>query len=546
MHVLDVLKHLPSDTIEKCGFKDGQLSCSGWQAICGSTGTAATLPDWVTKGKCYSQFGMLMDVMTRRILFDLCLTHNVGLATTEVYETGEWASKTNQICRDVFKGFKSIGKLPAESTLTRTLELEKMAAWLESELFLRSEVCPRVMALAPELNCDLLTGHPDLVFDSCVLDIKTTKNFRGMAPKAMAQVLAYYSIMKAKDIPVTHIGFLLPLQQQIWIYEVFGFDWPAYLQKMLGIANSPLNPVYNHRINTLALALISASGPYSAADLVFRTMGNHIKKEKGQLLFSLTQYLGFLSTISSRLAPIACQAFLHPNRNGNIGKMTNTDLVASKKYISDHSILYHTHTPYLINLCHPTTSKRTKEKDPFEWCLGVVKEDLSWTSQVGGKGVIIHTGKCKKMDMKTAVTKMREFVVHLLLHATKECPLLLETGAGQHTEILCDAKSLAAFYRCIPKELRDRFGICVDTCHVFAAGHDPFEYITEFTKLTQNSAQQVGQSLAIRLVHFNNSRAAKGSCKDQHAGIMSGQIPISSLFNVARWAKDVGVPLVRE
>jgi endonuclease IV len=87
-------------------------------------------------------------------------------------------------------------------------------------------------------------------------------------------------------------------------------------------------------------------------------------------------------------------------------------------------------------------------------------------------------------------------------------------------------------------ELKDpRIGICVDTCHVFACGHDPLQYI-EYIYKTHPSL--------LKLVHYNDSAAPCGSCKDRHALFGTGHIGLEKMTRIAQFCREHTYPMVIE
>lgn len=80
-----------------------------------------------------------------------------------------------------------------------------------------------------------------------------------------------------------------------------------------------------------------------------------------------------------------------------------------------------------------------------------------------------------------------------------------------------------------------RFALCVDTCHVFANGHDPFEYL-----------KASYQSGLLRLVHFNDSSTICGSCLDRHAYIGTGYIGAEKMERLSAFCSVIGVDMVIE
>jgi deoxyribonuclease-4 len=137
---------------------------------------------------------------------------------------------------------------------------------------------------------------------------------------------------------------------------------------------------------------------------------------------------------------------------------------------------------------------------------------------------------------------MRANIAKALEHASPSCPLLLETPAGQGTELLTGREEFLDFIESFKDE---RIRACIDTCHVFACknptdpdgnGHDPLEYIKEGVK----------RSNLVKLVHFNDSLEACGSCKDRHAFVGTGHIGFETMQAIAEFCMDKTIPMVIE
>jgi deoxyribonuclease-4 len=129
---------------------------------------------------------------------------------------------------------------------------------------------------------------------------------------------------------------------------------------------------------------------------------------------------------------------------------------------------------------------------------------------------------------------MRTAIAELLPAATAECPLLLETPAGQGTELLTVAADFLDF---VGSFADNRLRACVDTCHVFACGHNPLEYITALTERDPT---------LLKLVHYNDSAAPCGSCVDRHAHVGQGHIGLGPMQAIAELCTARGLPMVVE
>jgi deoxyribonuclease-4 len=153
---------------------------------------------------------------------------------------------------------------------------------------------------------------------------------------------------------------------------------------------------------------------------------------------------------------------------------------------------------------------------------------------IGAKGVVVHVGKHTTQTMEAAMAAMRANVAAVLPSATAECPLLLETPAGQGTEML---RSYEEFVGFVKSFANPAFRLCVDTCHVFACGHQPKEYLERLVAEDRN---------LLTLVHFNDSKDVCGACKDRHAFAGTGMIGAKTMNAIAELCRTHKIPAVIE
>lgn len=532
IRVRELIKKVPFDAIGECGLpnldtpkgkRDGIVWTSG-----GKEPENSGAPSWVNRTKSWSRFGLFMDLVTRQMLCEICEKRGMDCTPAKMYGQG-WETCLYSMAQECYEGVTKF--LPKESTLIESFDFDGYYGWLE-------EIIPDVkVSLAPEYNLyddPAITSHPDLVIGHNVIDIKTTQNFSKMRKEALLQVVSYYVIMRMLGQDVERVGFLLPLQRKLLLVDVpEEFNCLSFYEEMKKGAmtvNGKKAEVIESQINAVL------SGTFPKQEISF---GCHIAKIKGKITASLNNFLSGPLGKSKE-----CQMFLSSSQNRKRGKFDPKDLVSAKELIQREKIAYFTHTPYIINLCsdfyHSLECKLSDEEleKSAQGDLHLTKRDLILTSQIGGRGVVIHTGKPKKTDKTKAIETMKQNIRSLLKYATEQCPLLLETGAGQGTELFCDPRELAEFYMTFSKEERSLFKVCVDTCHVFAAGCEPDEYLSLFEKLTEEDS--------VRLIHFNNSKFEKGCCKDRHCPVFQGEISVERMRNVSEWARARGIALVFE
>lgn len=164
---------------------------------------------------------------------------------------------------------------------------------------------------------------------------------------------------------------------------------------------------------------------------------------------------------------------------------------------------------------------------------------LSYCSAHGFKGVVFHCGKTTKYSKTDAIANMKKNIIDGIRskkHLTAK--FLLETPAGQKNELFSDCSEFVDFVEellAIP-DIESNFAICIDTCHVFAASYDPYNYIKAF----------IERGIPIGLVHFNDSKFGWGAGKDRHAAPGEGCIPYPLLEKSAFICKANKIDMVYE
>ena len=120
--------------------------------------------------------------------------------------------------------------------------------------------------------------------------------------------------------------------------------------------------------------------------------------------------------------------------------------------------------------------------------------------------------------------------------------LLLEHTAGSGAQLASTVHDLEPYLASL--EGHPRLGICLDTCHAFAAGHDLAAPGGVRAMLTALVAA-VGKG-RLRLVHANDSKDRRGSCRDRHTNIGAGNIGAEPFAELFRHPATRGVPVIVE
>jgi Endonuclease IV len=210
--------------------------------------------------------------------------------------------------------------------------------------------------------------------------------------------------------------------------------------------------------------------------------------------------------------------------------ISEEEVSKSLEIVNKYKLKVFVHTPYILNLC----SERAKIKD--DYIIKCIQAHLSYCKRFGAKGVVVHVGKSCKLKEKDALENMRKNIEACLESSSEECPLLLETPAGQGTETLTTVSELLDFVESFHSK---KLGVCVDTCHVFASGILPSEALNICCSKPEWKS-------CVKLVHFNDSAKDQGCCVDRHAPIGTGKIPLNDLLKCAECCEHNGIPMLNE
>ncbi len=193
------------------------------------------------------------------------------------------------------------------------------------------------------------------------------------------------------------------------------------------------------------------------------------------------------------------------------------------------------HTSYLINMSSWDRRLRKQSID-----LLIIEMDRA--DMIGADFVVLHTGSASGRDRglsrKRAIDALRE-VSH---KGQWRAGLLIENTAGEKGDITSDIMSLSE----ILSGVSDAFmsGVCIDTCHAFAAGYRINDYkgIRRFSRDIEN---HIGLS-NIKLIHLNDSKGDIGSGIDRHEHIGFGRIGTRGLKRFIQYPPFKDIPLILE
>ena len=176
------------------------------------------------------------------------------------------------------------------------------------------------------------------------------------------------------------------------------------------------------------------------------------------------------------------------------------------------------HAPYTMNLA--------SDKDKvYEFACMVLREDVARMDRLGIENLVFHPGSHTGIGVEKGIVNIVRGLDQAITGEEK-ITVLLETMSGKGTEIGERFEELRA--------IRDgaahpeRIGICLDTCHVFAAGYD---IVHDLDGVLQEFDEILGLEL-LKAVHLNDSKMPFGSRKDRHAVTGEGEIGMEALMQI--------------
>lgn len=195
------------------------------------------------------------------------------------------------------------------------------------------------------------------------------------------------------------------------------------------------------------------------------------------------------------------------------------------------------HSPFLINLGSPT-------EETFKNSLASTAYSLKRGEEIGALGVVVHTGSAVKEDfVEKAWKQINKGMMPILEKLGDASPmLLLEPTAGQGQSLVKRLEDLEKYFKAL--EYHPKVGVCLDTCHVFAAGHDIAA--PGGMKETLDILVEVAGVERIQLVHANDSMDVCGALKDRHQNIGQGHIGSAPFKDLLAHPAMANAPLILE
>ncbi|CAK5279106.1 unnamed protein product [Mycena citricolor] len=239
-----------------------------------------------------------------------------------------------------------------------------------------------------------------------------------------------------------------------------------------------------------------------------------------------------------QIGALSFALFVKSQRKWTSPALTASTILAFKTAMLEHGYdAKHVlpHGSYLINLGNPDADKRKKSFDCF-------LDDLQRCESLGLQLYNFHPGSTVGEATTEESISLIAGCINDAHRATQSIVTVLENMAGAGNIIGGDFRHLAEIIRQV--ENKSRVGVCLDTCHMFAAGYD-LRSKEGWDKIVRDFDEQVGLPY-VRGMHLNDSKTALHSKKDRHENIGLGHIGLEGFRYILNDTRFQDIPLILE
>lgn len=253
-------------------------------------------------------------------------------------------------------------------------------------------------------------------------------------------------------------------------------------------------------------------------------IGNHLSASKGY------------AAMGKAALALDANTFAFFTRNPRGGKAKEIDEKDVEKFLNfakEHEFgKIVAHAPYTMNLCAAKEDVRSFSKE-------MLFDDLRRMEYTPGNYYNFHPGSHVGQGADTGIELIAE-ALNEALKPDQTTTVLLETMAGKGTEVGRNFEELREILDRV--ELKEKMGVCFDTCHVWDGGYD---IVNDLEGVLKEFDRVIGLD-RLKAVHFNDSMNDCGSHKDRHARIGEGKIGAEAMRHVAVHPLLEGRPFILE
>jgi deoxyribonuclease-4 len=230
------------------------------------------------------------------------------------------------------------------------------------------------------------------------------------------------------------------------------------------------------------------------------------------------------------------QIFSHNPRGWTVKEITRAEIEQFKNLREKYDISpVYIHTSYLINVATQDSNLREKSRS-------MLIVEMERAELIGADFVVLHPGSASDADRTASKKRVVRILNEIAEIGTWKPGLLLENTAGERGDIASAITDLSEIVSCIKGTLIS--GVCIDTCHAFAAGYD-IRADKAMRRMTREIRELIGID-KVKIIHVNDSKKDAGSLIDRHEHIGRGKIGIKGLSKFINWEIFRDIPLILE
>lgn len=198
------------------------------------------------------------------------------------------------------------------------------------------------------------------------------------------------------------------------------------------------------------------------------------------------------------------------------------------------------HAPYIINLA-------SCKEDTYQLARDFLKLEIDRTTELGSNYLVLHPGSFTTETLEYGIERIINALNEVLTEDTKPT-ICLETMAGKGSEVGRCFEELRAIIDGV--KLKDKIGVCFDTCHVHDSGYD---IVSNFDKVIEEFDRIIGLD-RLKVFHLNGSLNVRGARKDRHANLGADEdnpkgkdhIGREALYRIVHHPAAAGKPIILE
>ncbi len=241
---------------------------------------------------------------------------------------------------------------------------------------------------------------------------------------------------------------------------------------------------------------------------------------------------------AAEIGATAFALFTKNQRQWNAKPLTSESIDAFKKNCADHGLepeYILPHDSYLINLGHPEAEKLEKSRAAF-------LDEMQRCEQLGLQLLNFHPGSHLKQISESECLSSISESVNIALDQTSGVTAVIENTAGQGSNLGFRFEHLAEIIDGV--EDQSRVGVCIDTCHTFAAGYDL--RTAETCETTFAEFENVVGFKYLRGMHLNDSKKGLGTRVDRHHSLGKGELGLEVFRYIMKDARFDSIPMILE